>query len=271
MLLSRCRGEESWEQNRALDSPAWEMISCYMLLFYLQESDPDGRRFLCRQRVKQMQPFSLNFPQYAMNPQPSKEKPSQPTGTLWILSNTLWTAKAKSEFDAFITVAAGGEIHATAFCACPWLTVLSCAYWVGIACTESPPATRWGFSEKKPNPKELCTEWVIREILERHKICHILNPKGLPFSVLLADHLSIPDYSCSLPAFQTTSSYLHASSCTETLSNCLYTAPAACSFYKASKTIALPCTRNQLLINSQKAKLLHVYICIRICIKYIYT
>lgn len=106
------------------------------------------------------------------------------------------------------------------------------------------------------------------------KFVIFLIPKAFPLSGLIADHLSLPDYSCSLPAFQT-SSYLCASSCTETLPYHLYTAPEACSFYKVSKAIALPCTftRNQLLINSQKTKILqlHVCICTWICIKYIYT
>lgn len=138
MLLARGRGQEPQEHDRALDTPAQkEKIGCNMSL-HLQQADPDGRRFLCSQRVKQLQLLSLSSQQCAMNPQPSKETPWQPTGTLWTLSNTLWTAKAKIKFDVSIAVAGGG-VHAAAFCACPWLTVLKC--WEGI----SPPAASWGF------------------------------------------------------------------------------------------------------------------------------
>lgn len=164
-------------------------------------------------------------------------------------------------------------MHTAAFCACPWLTVLRLLILSGPFTT----CNQVGFlgKKKKTNLKQVCTEWEIKQILERYRACHIPNPKGLLLSVLIADHLPLPDYSCSLPVFQTTSSYLPASSCTETLPNYLYTDPEACSFYKACKTIALPCTftRNQLLINSQKAKILHLHACICtwIRVKYIYT
>lgn len=122
-----------------------------------------------------------------MNPQPSKERPWQPTGTLWTLSHTLWTDKAKSEFDAFIAVAGGREIHTTTFCACPWLTVLRLLVLSGHFTT----CIQVRVFGRKTKPKR-DTELEIKEILERYKVCHIPNLKGLPLSVLSADRLTTP-------------------------------------------------------------------------------
>lgn len=70
--------------------------------------------------------------------------------------------------------------------------------------------------------KQVCVEWVTKDILKRHKVCHILNPKAPSLSTLIAYHLYLLGYSCSLPAFYTTSSYLPAFLCTETLPEYLY-------------------------------------------------
>lgn len=180
------------------------------MLLYLQQSDPDWRRFLCSQGAKPPAAailLQLSAACHKPSLQASKDPDNQQGDSGPLLIPCGKPGQKVSLRHSY-------QLPLVQKCTLSqWLTVLRQFVLTRLLIT---------CNQLEKNHNWVCTEQVTKEILERHKVCHILKPQGPSLSMLTADHPPLLDYSCSLPAFYTTSSYSLASSCTETLPKYLY-------------------------------------------------